>query len=118
MNILFKNKWLINNFTIDNKIKKAIINDEINIDNIVLILEVKNNNFLEYVYNNCDIPKLILEFIKINFYFNNNYFLEKDLNNEFKKLSILIDKLIKNVYLFINVFYMKYLILIIVKNLF
>lgn len=97
MKILFKNKWLINNFTIDNKIKKAIINDEVNIDNIVLILVVKNNNFLEYVYNNCNLPKLILKFIKINFYFNNNHLLEKNLNNEYNKLCIIVDKLHKNI---------------------
>lgn len=96
MKILFKNKWLLNNFTIDDKIKKAIIYDKIDVNNIVLIMD-KNNNLIEYIYNNCDLPKIILDFLKTVFYFTNNKFLEKDLYIEFNKLSILIDKLIKNV---------------------
>ena len=52
MKIIFKNKWLLNNFTIDNKIKKAIIYDKIDVNNIVLIMDKNNNNRIYKLWKN------------------------------------------------------------------
>ena len=50
MKILFKNKWLLNNFNIENKIVNAIINDKIILNDIPTLLLSNNINFINYIY--------------------------------------------------------------------